>query len=127
MSCMIPTFRTFLAELTGFPAPRPGCVHDWSVKGLRDSQRPAKTKLICAKCRGVTTVGHLEAAARLAAGQRHAAVVWTYARGYDEGQADRKRGVQADIPFHAPHLAKRHQEQWMQGYRDGWQGMAKRS
>lgn len=92
------------------------------LTGQYDNVR-SKTKMVCSKCGVRSTIGGIERAKTLAAGKTRAELVWTYERGYAEGQADRKKGQQADIPFNAPHLAKRHQEDWMRGYRDGWNGL----
>ena len=79
--------------------------------------------MICDLCGSTTTVGGLESAKRLASGKARADIQWTYERGYEDGKADRRNNTQADIPFNAPHLAKRHQVNWMRGYRDGWNGL----
>lgn len=94
--------------------------HQWEILGNTNSGR-----FRCATCGQTTTAQARQAAERLAAGKRMSDQRYTYDRGYEEGQADKKRGTKADVPFNSPHLLKKTQVQWGKGYVDGWSGKPK--
>lgn len=97
------------------------CAHNWHYVDMGNVNDPNR-RAFCTKCGAKSTRRGIEQGKKLATGKRIADVRWTYARGYEDGKADKAKGVQADIPFNAPHLMKRTQEEWGRGYRDGWNG-----